>query len=94
MNMRIIAVLFCASLLAGCGGPNEQSVSADFLKKNPTATVISALPGEGDAENVYFHIKFKTPSDSGVKTEVWLYQKDLNSKAWQVTKTGLPDSVR
>jgi hypothetical protein len=46
-------------LVLACGGPKEDTVRADFTREHPAAEVISAQPGEGDSEQVYYHIRFR-----------------------------------
>lgn len=76
-----------AVLLIGCSGPTEKSVTSDFLKRNPNATVISAIPGEGDFSVVYYKIKFRTTHDPMVKTETWQYQRNPDTKEWSFSRS-------
>jgi hypothetical protein len=71
-------------ILLGCGIPREEDVRAEFLADNHGAAVESTGPGEGDASNVYFHIRYRLPGDSTLWEQVWLYQKDADG-LWHVT---------
>ena len=81
--MKLQHVALVLSLL-GCGVPRKEDVRATFLAENPGATVESAGPGEGDGNNVYFHIRYRLPGDSTLREQVWLYQKGPDG-SWRVT---------
>lgn len=69
-------ILLCALLLlAGCSGPNESSIRSAFQRTRPSAEIVSLGPGEGDGDHVYYHIRYRLPSDSAVREEVWGYRK-------------------
>ena len=72
--MRSI-LLSALLLLAGCSGPDESTVRSDFKRTRPNAEVVSLAPGEGDADHVYYHIRYRLPSDSAVHEEEWRYRK-------------------
>lgn len=78
-------------LLTGCGGPNEKTVTTDFLRDHPTATVLAAVPGEGDSDNVYFQITYRLPDSAVDRKEVRLYQRDTNTARWKVVTRVLQD---
>lgn len=86
-----IMALGVGILLTGCGRPSEKTVAADFLRDHPKATVLSAKPGEGDSDNVYFHIRYRLPDSAADRSEAWLYQRDLRTDKWQVRTKALPD---
>ena len=79
-NLLIIAVTLLG--IAGCSQPTGESASADFARRHPGATVVSALAGEGDAQNVYFSIRYRMPPDDQIRTSELLYQRDRGSGAW------------
>lgn len=72
-SAKLILPLVALSLLAGCGAPGKEKVSQDFkqlfaieagAKVRPV--IISVGPGEGDADNVYQHIKFDVFAEDNV----------------------------
>jgi hypothetical protein len=68
-------LLFALLLPAGCSGPDESSVRREFERTRPNAEVVSLGPGEGDSDHVYYHIRYRLPSDSAVQEEEWGYRK-------------------
>ena len=83
------AVAIALALLTACGMPSNEDVGSEFKNANPSYTVISVDTGEGDSDNVYFHIKYKKPNDVNKYEEVWLYQdSDLG---WRNTNRILED---
>ena len=70
--------------ILGCDFPNNERVKKEFLTKHPTYIVLEIGPGEGDSDNVYFHIKYKKNKKGETFKIVWLYQRQSNGK-WKVT---------
>ena len=90
LYLAIIA-LGLSILVSGCGVPTERMVVIDFLRDHPSATVVSAGAGEGDSDNVYFHIHYRLSENSHMRTEVWLYQRELETGKWRTAIKGLPN---
>lgn len=75
-----LLLIVLAFLLVGCGAPDKERVSRDFkqlftkevgTKVQPI--IISTGPGEGDADNVYQHIRFDVLAEEDVALkEGWL----------------------
>jgi hypothetical protein len=82
-----IPLLFAVLLQIGCGGPTRSEVKADFQKENPTYTILSAIPGEGDSDTVYYHIRYKKPG-SELEYEVVLQYMNKGGKKWELTYKG------
>jgi len=80
--MRFYIILLIYLLLVSCSSPNEERVRNEFLAENPDYTVTSIYVGEGDSSNVYYHIRYKKPTDKKLYEDVWLYQNPnwINTK--------------
>lgn len=72
-SAKSILLFVVLAILAGCGAPNKEKVNQDFeqlfaievgTKVRPI--IISVGPGEGDADNVYQHIKFDVLAEDNV----------------------------
>ena len=72
-SVRLCLTLAVLALLVSCGAPDKENVRQDFkqlfaieagTKVQPI--IISVGPGEGDADNVYQHIKFDVFADDNV----------------------------
>ena len=79
---RLLIVV--AAILVGCGVPSTNDVRRDFLAVYPNARVVDLGPGEGDSDDVYYHIRYRLPPDSTVLEQVWLYQRGAGDR-WTVT---------
>jgi hypothetical protein len=73
-----------AVIAAGCGAPTASEVKAAFLGENPQALIFSVGTGEGDADNLYYHIRYRLPPDTTLWQQVWLYQRGADGR-WGVT---------
>ena len=62
-------------LLVACSGPAASSIRSEFQRARPNAEIVSLGTGEGDADHVYYHIRYRLPSDPAVHEEVWGYHK-------------------
>jgi hypothetical protein len=69
--------------VGGCSEPSGDAVRADFIREHPRAAVISAKPGEGDSEHVYYHIRFREPPDTTTRVMIWAYRQAADGK-WRV----------
>jgi len=69
----LIALLASAAL--ACGSPKVENVKALFLEENPTFTVITVGPGEGDGGSVYMHIRYRRPGSTTECEVVWGYRE-------------------
>lgn len=65
--------VFVTVLLAGCGAPGKERVSQDFKQlftreagAGVQPIITSVGPGEGDADNVYQHIRFDVLAEEDV----------------------------
>ena len=85
--MRYLVLLVLSLLIAGCFGPREKDVRADFLRSNPGARIEMATPGEGDGAAVYYHIRYRTTGDTTLREVVWQYMKQPDG-AWRNTSRG------
>jgi hypothetical protein len=83
-SMKFILLLLFIFYISCSQLPYEQ-IKNDFLKNNPNYKVISVLPGEGDSDNVYIHIKYQKAGSNLTQEEIWLYQRDTGK--WLPTKT-------
>jgi hypothetical protein len=93
MNLRKLQsyVVLCVVLgfAAGCGKPFDKQVVRDFRQAHSNFSVISANVGEGDANTVYYLIRYTKPNVAGVFRAEWMYQKvDGN---WTVQHKQEPD---
>lgn len=77
---HILAGLFV--LVAAACGPGDHAVRAEFLRAHPGAEVLDLGVGEGDSDNVYYHIRYRAPNDSTVHEVCWLYSQ-VNGRDWQ-----------
>lgn len=77
---RCIAVtLALTSCYLGCNLPskvNDEVVRREFLAEDPSASIISITPGEGDSDTVYIYVKYQRPPDTTAYTEERQYMKD------------------
>lgn len=72
----------------GCSGPTDEQVTAAFLHDHPTFTVTSVQPGEGDANTVYMHVRFRRLGSPTECEVVWGYQEA--QPEWVVFYKGQP----
>jgi hypothetical protein len=79
--------LSLAMLLGACSSPDEERVRAEFINEYPGVAVISAGPGEGDSDHVYYHVRFRQPPDTTVREVVWGYRR-TSGRQWQVFHRG------
>ena len=90
MRNRVLLFLLLLPLsLAGCFGPREKDVRADFLRSNPGVRIEMAAPGEGDGAAVYYHIRYRVPGDTALHEVVWQYMKAPDGE-WRNTSRGSP----
>jgi len=77
--------------LVQCGFPSDDAVKADFLKDNPSATVLDVGSGEGDGDTVYKHIRFKPAGSVAERDVVWGYQRTTSdSRTFRIFTKGAP----
>jgi hypothetical protein len=76
-------LLMMALFLAACGEPTEEAVRANFLQEYPRAVIASAVPGEGDSDHVYYHVRFRQPPDTTLREVVRGYQR-TSARQWRV----------
>jgi len=60
-------------VLFGCGEPSNDKISKDFNEIYLDTNIISIQKGEGDSDNIYYHIKYKNKNNT-LKEKVFLYQ--------------------
>ena len=83
---RPIVTTLIALALAGCEHrslPTESEIIAEFKKENPTATVLSAVVGEGDFAHAYWTISFTEPGTSKVQSAEW-GARSVNGNSWEI----------
>jgi hypothetical protein len=86
-----LAVSLAGLAVAQCGFPSDETVKADFLKENPSATVLSVGSGEGDGDTVYMIIRFRTSSSAVECAVEWGYQRiEPNSRSFRIFTKGQP----
>jgi hypothetical protein len=56
-----------------CGFPSEEKVKNEFRDANPGSEPISAVVGEGDGTQAYYHIRYKKRADDRTYEQIWLY---------------------
>lgn len=64
--------------------PTGADVQAQFLADNPEVQIESALPREGDSDNVYFHIRYRPHGATELHEVTWVYQRGSSGR-WQRT---------
>ena len=93
MNPRQTAlqIMLCIALgfSVGCGTPSERRVISDFRQAHSAYSTLSATAEEGDADTVYYSIRYTKPNVAGVFRAEWMYQK-VDGK-WAVQNTQEPD---
>ena len=52
----------------------------EFKSANPTYQPVSAVVGEGDGGQAYYHIRYKKPGDDQTYEQIWLYLHDKDNK--------------
>lgn len=75
MGLRMLIVLFGLFVFLGCSKPDKTQVKDDFYANYENTTILSLLMGEGDSDNVYYHIKYKDNKSEKIKEVEFLYQK-------------------
>lgn len=89
-RFRDITLVVCtcaSSVVMGCGLPSERSVADEFIAaRRDTVAITNIYPGEGNNDAVYWHIFYKTASDS-VYHAVWLYERDRTGRFIVTDKT-------
>ena len=78
--MRKLLTLLILSATACTSGP-EVAARADLTAEYPAAQIISTTVSEGDLDNAYVHVCFRSAPDSQLRAEVWLYQR--RDGAWR-----------
>ena len=79
---------------ASCSKVSEDSVVEDFNRIFPDHDLVSILPSEGDADNVYYQVRFKQKNSDEVEEIVFLYQRDLSDSSWILIGTNVNDVSR
>jgi hypothetical protein len=78
-------VFLAGLVLAQCGFPPDDTVKTDFLRENPSVTVVGVASGEGDGDTVYKIIRFRTPGSAAVCQVEWGYQRtESDSRAFRI----------
>ena len=80
--MKTSSIILILLLLLGCSKVKKDVIKNNFYKSHPNATIINIIPNEGDADNVYYEIKYTL--DNKTLKEVFLYQK-ING-IWKLSK--------
>ena len=75
--------LIFAVLLFACNRPGRSEVQRQFHEANPSYSIVSVYPGEGDGAAAYFHIKYRKPSEGETHEDVWQYLKSPDG-SWQI----------
>lgn len=79
--MRFLTIIFfIVVIFLNCGQPDKKKVVESFLQENPGTKVLSVKSGEGDADSIYFHIKYRKPEGQNVYEDVWLYLRNKNGE--------------
>ena len=88
-------ILLCLLLLlAGCGTPDESGIRSEFQRTRPDAEIVSLSPGEGDGQHVYYHIRYRLPSDSVVHQEEWGFRKGQDGRWTRFYPASAPAPAR
>ena len=74
MKITNIILILVLLFFYGCNKPSEDTVKKDFYEIYSNSNIISIGVGEGDSDNVYYHIKFKYYDNNRIYEEVFLYQ--------------------
>jgi hypothetical protein len=69
-GVKLISFVFLFGLSA-CRSPQIGAVKADFVVARPGAQVLEVIPTEGDADHVYYRIRFREAPGAKVREEVW-----------------------
>jgi hypothetical protein len=77
-----IWVLTLVGLIA-CDSPETKAVRADFTAARPGAEVLGIVPTEGDAEHVYYRIRFRDTVHARIGEEEWGYRR-ASSGRWEL----------
>jgi hypothetical protein len=83
-------LLILVLLGAACWSRVEDLARTDLLQEFPDAHVQSASVGEGDSDNAYVHLCFRSAVDSQARGVVWLYQRQ--DGRWRRTIPTVPIS--
>jgi len=59
-------------------------VRSEFLARHPGYIVEFIGAGEGDSDNVYYHVRYRKPGATVLFEQQWLYQ-DHGEKEWTCT---------
>ena len=74
--------------LVACAGPRDEDVRVAFAQENPTYSIISVAPGEGDSSTVYMNIRYRRPGTSPECVVTWGYQE--KDQGWSIFHKGTP----
>ena len=72
MRLPLLAALLAVT---GCSGPSERQLQDDFAAMHPGCALLSAVPGEGDNQNVYIQFDYKCAENPG-RSEALYQLKD------------------
>jgi len=88
ITMKILHKVFIVITLffMGCSKPEKDMIKKDFMKIYPTAVMLSYVATEGDSDNVYYEIKYK--SGNKILKEIFLYQNI--SDVWKMSSHFTP----
>ena len=86
--IRWLAILCFITATAACAKVSKDRVIKDFDRIFPDHELVSVQPSEGDADNVYYQIRFKQKSSDGVEEILFLYQRDLSDSSWVLQSMG------
>jgi hypothetical protein len=83
--------LLAGLVLAQCGVPSDDTVKAEFLRENPSATVLGVASGETDGGAVYKSIRFRTAGSTEECQVAWEYQRaGFDARAFRTFHKGEP----
>jgi hypothetical protein len=77
MIPKVVGGLLAALLFGGCsppGRPTSADIERSFVAENPGRKVSRVYLGEGDSDNVYYHIEYSDENAKSADSAVWLYQ--------------------
>jgi len=87
VRMLLLACVVIAVFAAAWKEPRQKEIKAEFLKLHPTATILEVDPGEGDADDVYYHFRYRLSGESKVRDAEVLFQRQKESRSWKAVTT-------
>ena len=87
--IRWLSIAYFLMVIAACSKVSEDRVMEDFNRIFPEHEIVSVLPSEGDADNVYYQIRFKQKNSNEAEQVLFLYQRDLSDNSWMLRENYL-----